>query len=95
MEFNFGYDEMKNFIIKSGKYKIVNVKCFNQVPGNWYNGFRYTEEEVYVEVAYLIDDIETEKWIMSGNKYTREFIDKDLLISDVFEREFKSKLLNL
>jgi len=46
-------------------------------------------------VAYLIDDIETEKWIMSGNKYTREFIDKNLLISDVFEGEFKNKLLNL
>ena len=47
MEINFGYDEMKNFIMKGGKYKIANIKCFNQVPGNWYNGFRYTEEEVY------------------------------------------------
>ena len=95
MEFNFGYDEMKNFIIKSGKYKIVNVKCWYFPPRNWSNSFQLVQEEDYMEVAYLIDDIETEKWIMSGNKYTREFIDKDLLISDVFEREFKSKLLNL
>jgi len=88
MEFNFGYDEMKNFILKTGKYKVISVNSLDGVP--WYE-----EWEETVEVAYLIDDIETEKWIMSGNKYTREFIDKNLLISDVFEREFKSKLLNL
>jgi hypothetical protein len=93
MEINFGYDEMKNFIIKSGKYKIVNVKCFNQVSGNWYNGFRYTEEEVYVEVAYLIDDIETEKWLFNG-----EYKRKDILqgrIELAFHTEMKNKLLNL
>ena len=93
MEINFGYDEMKNFIMKGEKYKITNVKCFNQVSGNWYNGFRYTEEEVYMEVAYLIDDIETEKWLFNG-----EYKRKDILqgrIGSAFHTEMKNKLLNL
>ena len=94
MEFNFGYDEMKNFIIKSGKYKIVNVKCFNQVPGNWYNGFRYTEEEVYVEVAYLIDDIETEKWLFNDGYKRKDYL-TSYSINGVFYKEMKNKLLNL
>ena len=88
VKLDFTDDEMKNFILKTGKYKVISVNSLDGVP--WYG-----EWEETVEVAYLIDDIETEKWIMSGNKYTREFIDKNLLISDVFEREFKSKLLNL
>ncbi len=88
VKLDFTDDEMKYFILKTGKYKVISVNSLDGVP--WY----YEWEET-VEVAYLIDDIETEKWIMSGNKYTREFIDKNLLISDVFEREFKSKLLNL
>ena len=88
VKLDFIDDEMKNFILKTGKYKVISVNSLDGVP--WYG-----EWEETVEVAYLIDDNETEKWIISGNKYTREFIDKDLLISDVFEREFKSKLLNL
>ena len=88
VKLDFTDDEMKYFILKTGKYKVISVNSLDGVP--WYE-----EWEETVEVAYLIDDIETEKWIMSGNKYTREFIDKNLLISDVFEREFKSKLLNL
>ena len=95
MEINFGYDEMKNFISHTGKYKIVNVKCFIQVPSNWYNQFR-REEEVDMEVAYLIDDIETEKFIFDGYRYR---IRKDELmrwsIESVFYREFKSKILDL
>ena len=88
VKLDFTDDEMKYFILKTGKYKVISVNSLDGVP--WFE-----EWEETVEVAYLIDDIETEKWIMSGNKYTREFIDKNLLISDVFEREFKSKLLNL
>ena len=95
MEFNFGYDEMKNFILKTGKYKIVNVKCFIQAPGSWNTGFRNIEEEVDMEVAYLIDDIETEKLIFE-ERYRKR---KDELmmwsIQSVFYREYKSKILNL
>jgi hypothetical protein len=93
MQLDFTNDEMRNFILKTGKYKITNVKCFNPVPGNWYNGFRYTEEEVYVEVAYLIDDIETEKWLFNS-----EYKRKDILegkIEWAFRTEMKNKLLNL
>jgi hypothetical protein len=93
MEFNFGYDEMKNFILKTGKYKIVNVKCFKQVPSSWYNGFRYTEEEVYVEVAYLIDDIETEKWLFNGEWKGNYMLQGR--IESAFHTEMKNKLLNL
>jgi len=96
MEINFGYDEMKNFIIKGGKYKIVNVKCFNQVPGNWYNGFRYTEEEVDMEVAYLINDIETEKWLFDERYYKKRKDDLMMWsIESAFYKEMKNKLLNL
>jgi hypothetical protein len=94
MEFNFGYDEMKNFILKTGKYKIVNVKCFKQVPSNWYNGFRYMEEEVYVEVAYLIDDIETEKWLFNGEYKRKDYL-QGRTIESAFYKEMKNKLLNL
>ena len=94
MEINFGYDEMKNFIMKGGKYKIANIKCFNQVSGNWYNGFRYTEEEVYMEVAYLIDDIETEKWLFNG-EYKRKDILQGRNVESAFYKEMKNKLLNL
>lgn len=95
MEIHFDYNEMKNFISHTGKYKIVNVKCFIIVAGSWYNQFRREEEEVDTEVAYLIDDIETEKWIFD-ERYRKR---KDELmmwsIESVFYREFKSKILNL
>ncbi len=95
MNISFDYNEMKNFISHTGKYKIVNVKCFIQVPGSWYNQFRREEEEVDMEVAYLIDDIETEKLIFD-EKYRKR---KDELmmwsIQSVFYREYKSKILNL
>ena len=95
MNISFDYNEMKNFISHTGKYKIVNVKCFIQVPSSWYNQFRREEEEVDMEVAYLIDDIETEKWIFD-ERYMKT---KDGLrmwsIESVFYREFKSKILNL
>ena len=94
MNISFDYNEMKNFILHTGKYKIVNVKCFILVAGSWYNQFR-REEEVDTEVAYLIDDIETEKWIFD-ERYRKR---KDELmmwsIESVFYREFKSKILNL
>ena len=48
-----------------------------------------------MEVAYLIDDIETGKWIFD-EKYRKR---KDELmwwsIESVFYREFKSKILDL
>jgi len=97
MEFKFEYDEMKNFIIKSGKYKIVNVKCLYPVQGSWYNGFRYTEEESDMEVAYLIDDIETEKFLFD-KRLTYNKRESDLLqytINCAFYKEMKNKLLNL
>ena len=94
MEINFGYDEMKNFIMKGEKYKITNVKCFNQVSGNWYNGFRYTEEEVYMEVAYLIDDIETEKWLFNGEYKRKDYL-QGRTVESAFYKEMKNKLLNL
>ncbi len=94
MNISFDYNEMKNFISHTGKYKIVNVKCFVLLPSNWYNQFR-REEEVDMEVAYLIDDIETEKWIFD-ERYRKR---KDELmmwsIESVFYREFKSKILDL
>jgi len=82
---DFTNDEMKNFILKTGKYKTTSVKVLG--------GSIFRPAEQIIEVAYLIDDIETEKWIMSGNKY--EYDLKNFFISDVFEREFRSKLLNL
>ena len=94
MNISFDYNEMKNFISHTGKYKIVNVKCFILVQGSWYNGFRYTEEEVDMEVAYLIDDIETEKWIFEGYRKRKD----ELMmwsIESAFYREFKSKILDL
>ena len=93
MNISFDYNEMKNFISHTGKYKIVNVKCFIQVAGSWSNGFRVIEEEVDMEVAYLIDDIETEKWLFNG-----EYKRKDILqgrIGSAFHTEMKNKLLNL
>ena len=49
-----------------------------------------------MEVAYLLDDIETEKFIFDGYRYR---IRKDELmrwsIESVFYREFKSKILDL
>jgi len=95
MNISFDYNEMKNFISHTGKYKIVNVKCFVLLPSNWYNQFRREEEETILEVAYLIDDIETEKWIFD-ERYRKR---KDELmmwsIESVFYREFKSKILDL
>jgi hypothetical protein len=97
MEFNFGYDEMKNFIIKSGKYKIVNVKCWYFLPRSWSNSFQLVQEEDYMEVAYLIDDIETEKWLLDNTLTSDKR--KDYLtsysINSVFYKELKNKLLNL
>jgi hypothetical protein len=95
MEINFGYDEMKNFILKDGKYKIVTVKCFIPVPSNWYNQFRREEEEVDMEVAYLIDDIETEKWLFDERYMKRKDELRRWYIESAFYIEFKSKLLNL
>ena len=95
MDISFDYNEMKNFISHTGKYKIVNVKCFILLRSSWYNQFSREEDEVDMEVAYLIDDIETEKWIFD-EKYRKR---KDELrwwsIESVFYREFKSKILDL
>ena len=94
MDISFDYNEMKNFILHTGKYKIVNVKCSIQTRNSWYNQFR-EEDEVNVEVAYLIDDIETEKWIFDEGK--RKWKDDlwEWHIERVFYREYKSKILDL
>ena len=93
MNISFDYNEMKNFISHTGKYKIVNIKTYILVPGNWYE--RYREEEVDMEVAYLIDDIESEKWIFE-ERYRRRKDDYYMFtIESTFYKEFKSKLLNL
>lgn len=86
VKLDFTDDEMRNFILKTGKYKITNVKCLS-----W--SFLQGEEAI-IEVAYPIDDIETENWIMSvGVKPTHVF--GHLTILNVFQREFKNKILNL
>ena len=95
MNISFDYNEMKNFISHTGKYKIVNVKCFIQVSSSWYNQFRREEEEVDMEVAYLIDDIETEKWIFDERYRKRKDELMGRSIESVFYREYKSKILNL
>ena len=95
MNISFDYNEMKNFISHTGKYKIVNVKCFIQVPSSWYNQFRREEEEVEMEVAYLIDDIETEKWIFDERYRKRKDELMSWSIESAFYKEFKSKILNL
>ena len=86
MQLDFTNDEMKNFILKTGKYKITNVKCLTY-------GF-LQGGEVIIEVAYPIDDTETENWIMSIGVQPIHIFDH-LSILSVFYREFKSKLLNL
>lgn len=86
VKLDFGNDEMKNFILKTGKYKITAAKCMG---GNF---FIPTEE--LIEVVYPIDDVETEKWIMSvGVQPIHVF--EHLSILSVFCRELRSKLLNL
>lgn len=94
MEIHFDYNEMKNFISHTGKYKIVNVKVLIIVSRNWYE--LSSEEAVDMEVAYPIDDIETEKWIFDGRDRRRRKDDYYMWsIESVFYREYKSKILNL
>jgi len=94
MEINFGYDEMKNFIIKGGKYKIVNVKCFNPVHPNPFNNWQYTEEEEYIEVAYQIGDIASEEWLCNGENKRKDSL-MMWNVESAFYKEMKNKLLNL
>ena len=94
MNISFDYNEMKNFISHTGKYKIVNVKCFVLLPSSWYNQFRREEEEVDMEVAYLIDDIETEKWLFNGEYKRKDYL-QGRTIESAFYKEMKNKLLNL
>ena len=94
MEINFGYDEMKNFIIKSGKYKIVNVKCFSWIYPNPSNNWQYTEEEEFIEVAYQIGDIACEEWLCNGENKRKDSI-MMWNVESAFYKEMKNKLLNL
>jgi len=86
VKLDFTDDEMRNFILKTGKYKIINVKCLS-----W--SFLQGGETI-IEVAYPIDDIETENWIMSVGVKPAYVFDH-LTILNVFQREFKNKILNL
>jgi len=94
MEINFGYDEMKNFIIKSGKYKIVNVKCFSWIYPNPSNNWQYTEEEEFIEVAYQVGDIVSEEWLCNGENKRKDSI-MMWNVESAFYKEMKNKLLNL
>ncbi len=94
MEINFGYDEMKNFIIKGGKYKIANVKCFSWVYPNPSNNWQYTEEEEFIEVAYQIDDIASEEWLCNGENKRKDSL-MMWNVESAFYKEMKNKLLNL
>ena len=94
MQFEFTYDEMKNFIIKSEKYKIANVKCFSWIYPNPSNNWQYTEEEECIEVAYQIGDIASEEWLFNGENKRKD----SLMMWNVeaaFYKEMKNKLLNL
>ena len=86
VKLDFTDDEMKNFILKTGKYKVTTAKC---LAGNI---FRPIEQ--IIEVVYPIDDIETEKWIMSVGAQPA-FVFDHLSILSVFHSELKNKLLNL
>ncbi len=94
MEINFGYDEMKNFIIKGGKYKIVNVKCFSWIYPNPSNNWQYTEEEEFIEVAYQIDDIASEEWLCNSENKRKDSL-MMWNVESAFYKEMKNKLLNL
>jgi hypothetical protein len=94
MEINFGYDEMKNFIIKGGKYKIANVKCFSWIYPNPSNNWQYTEEEEFIEVAYQIDDIASEEWLCNGENKRKDSL-MMWNVESAFYKEMKNKLLNL
>ena len=94
MEINFGYDEMKNFIIKSGKYKIVNVKCFSWIYPNPSNNWQYTEEEEFIEVVYQIGDIASEEWLCNGENKRKDSLTM-WNIEWAFYKEMKNRLLNL
>ena len=87
VKLDFTNDEMKNFILKTGKYKITNVKSLS-----W--SFLQGTETI-IEVAYPIDDIETENWIMSAGALAPTHVFDHFSILSVFHKEFKSKLLNL
>ena len=94
MEINFGYDEMKNFIIKGGKYKIVNVKCFSWIYPNPSNNWQYTEEEEFIEVVYQIGDIASEEWLCNGENKRKDSL-MMWNVESAFHTEMKNKLLNL
>ena len=94
MEINFGYDEMKNFIIKGGKYKIANVKCFSWIYPNPSNNWQYTEEEEFIEVAYQVGDIVSEEWLRNGENKRKDSI-MMWNVESAFYKEMKNKLLNL
>jgi hypothetical protein len=78
---------MKDYLLKTGKYKITSVKC--KISDGW-----FSVSESSVEVAYPIGDTETEDWLMNIGVpaiYVFDF----LSISGVFTKEIKTKLLNL
>ena len=93
MEFNFEYDEMKNFIIKSAKYKIVNVKCFSWIYPNPSNNWQYTEEEEFIEVVYQIGDFASEEWLCNGENKRKDSL-MMWNVESAFYKEMKNKLLN-
>jgi hypothetical protein len=45
-------------------------------------------------VAYLIDDIETEKWLFNGEYKRKDYL-QGRTVESAFYKEMKNKLLNL
>jgi len=87
IKLDFTDDEMKDYLLRTGKYKITSVKCMAS------DGWLFSISESSVEVAYPIGDNETEDWLMNiGVPPIYEF--DDLRISTVFTKEIKTKLLN-
>lgn len=88
VKLDFTDDEMKDYLLKTGKYKITSVKCM--ISNGW-----FSVSESSVEVAYPIGDTETEDWLMNIGGVPPIYVFDYLSISGVFTKEIKTKLLNL
>ena len=86
IKLDFTDDEMKDYLLRTGKYKITSVKCMES------DGF-WSVSESSVEVAYRIGDTETEDWLANIGVPIKHVFDW-VSISGVFTREIKTKLLN-
>lgn len=88
IDIQFSKEEMIKFILKNGQYQITTVK-YTHTYTEYHN--RIVEEERSIEIAYP-SDIDIQNFLVG--KSERVHFDK-WSIQSVFERELKSKLLNL